>query len=130
MLLGSSQFTTAWMELSSSAVPLMGLPSRSEVISLSLSLQSYLQRLTILVVGLAIQTLCVDPTGLGRLGISRTKEHEIGREDLTLVDSDNVADANGALGTLLETLGLIVQHLDGATVCDSVSFVSVEIITN
>lgn len=128
MLLGSSQFTTAWMELSSSAVPLMDLPSRSEVISLSLSPQPYLQRLTILVVRLAIQTLRVDPTGLGRFGVSRTEEDEIGRKDFTLIDSDNVANANGALRTFLETLRLLVQHFDRTIVCDSVGFVSVDIL--
>ena len=118
------------MELSSSAVPLMDLPSRSEVISLSLSPQPYLQRLTILVVRLAIQTLRVDPTGLGRFGVSRTEEDEIGRKDFTLIDSDNVANANGALRTFLETLRLLVQHFDRTIVCDSVGFVSAEIITN
>ena len=118
------------MALSSSAVPLMDLPSRSEVISLSLSLQPYLQRLTILVVRLAVQTLRVDPTGLGRLGVSRAEEDEIGRKDFTLVDSDNVANANGALRTLLETLRLLVQHLDWTTVGDSIGLVSVEIFTH
>ena len=116
------------MELSSSAVPLMGLPSRSEVISLSLSPQQYLQRLTILVVRLAIQTLRVDPTGLGRFGVSRTEEDEIGRKDFTLIDSDNVTNANGALRTFLETLRLLVQHFDWTIVCDSVGFVSVDIL--
>ena len=116
------------MELSSSAVPLMDLPSRSEVISLSLSLQPYLQRLTILVVRLAIQTLRVDPTGLGRFGVSRTEEDEISRKDFTLIDSDNVTNANGALRTFLETLRLLVQHFDRTIVCDSVGFVSVDIL--
>ena len=106
----------------------MGLPSRSEVISLSLSLQQYLQRLTILVVRLAIQTLRVDPTGLGRFGVSRTEEDEISRKDFTLIDSDNVTNANGALRTFLETLRLLVQHFDRTIVCDSVGFVSVDIL--
>ena len=118
------------MVLSSSAVLLMHSPLCSDVISFSFPLHSYLQRLTVFVVRFAVQTLCIDPTGFGRFGVSRSKEHKIGGNDITLIDANNIANANGTLRALLKTLLLLVQHFNGATVGDSISFVTTAIITN
>lgn len=119
------------MALSSSAVPLIPLPSYSEEhYPLHKLVRTDFQRLAVFVVGLSIQTLRVDPARLGRLGIAGAKEHEVRGEDLALVHLDNIAHTDLTLRNVFKHPLLPVQHLHWLRVHDSVGFVAIQIIAN
>ena len=108
MLLGSSQFTTAFNLLNSFAVPLIGTPFNSLVVYVSSPLFSYFHRLAVLVVSFSIKTFRIHPARLKGLGIPRTKKDHICRKYLAFIYFHDISNTYFTLRDLLKFTGLLV----------------------
>ena len=129
MLFGSSQFTIAWMLLSRSSMLCDDSPSVVHYVSTSTRAHHF-QRLSVLVVRFAVQTLRIDPARPGRFRVARVEEDHVGGEDVALVNHHNVAHSNVALRDFFELLRLLVEHAELATVGLFVGAMPIPVVTN